>query len=170
MTRSLYVLRHAKAEDTAAGGDHARALKGRGRRAAQLVGRYLTRLEEAPELVLCSSAVRARDTAETAREAGAWKAPIDLRGGIYEAGAETLRLELGSVPNEVQRLLLVGHQPGLGLLIALFTGSEPAFPTAALARLDFESETWSELAPRSGHLCWLVTPEVIAALRPRSRN
>lgn len=171
MTLSLYVLRHAKAETEApaGGGDHERALRRRGRKAAAEVGRFLTRLDEVPERILSSTAVRARETAEVAREAGAWKAQIETRAALYEATTETLLKELGAGEDQARRLLLVGHQPALSLLIGELTGSEPDFPTAALARLDFELERWSEVRARSGRLVWLVTPETIGAIRPRTK-
>ncbi len=170
MTLSLYVLRHAKAESAApaGAGDHERALRRRGRKSARVVGRFLARLGEAPECILSSSAVRARETAELAHEAGGWNAPIETRQALYAAAPEALLHELGSCAPGLQRLLLVGHQPGLSLLIAELTGSEPDFPTAALARIDFELEGWNALAPLSGRLAWLVTPETIAAFRPRA--
>lgn len=171
MTLCLYVLRHAKAESAApaGGGDHARPLRRRGQRSARAVGRFLSRLGEAPELVLSSTAARARETADIACEAGAWTAPIEARQSIYEATAETLLREIGACELPLQRLLLVGHQPGLSLLIAELTGSEPDFPTAALARIDFELERWNEIRPRGGRFAWLVTPETIAAFRARRR-
>jgi phosphohistidine phosphatase len=163
MPLSLFVLRHAKAEETAEGGDHERVLRGRGRKAAKLVGRALARLEAGPELVLCSSAARARETAELVLAAGGFGAPLELRGELYMAGTAQLIAELVRVGPEVHRLLLVGHQPGLSLLIGELTGGEPEFPTTALARLDFESEGWHTLAPRSGRLVWLLTSDLLAA-------
>lgn len=168
MPLSLYVLRHAKAEESSRSGqDHDRELKGRGVRAAREAGRFLARLDEAPGLVLSSSAARARETAELAAEAAGWEAPLELRDALYEATADELLEELRTAPPDVQRLLLVGHQPSLSLLIAELTGSEPEFPTAALARVGLEPERWSELGPRCGRLVWLVTPAVIEALRRR---
>jgi phosphohistidine phosphatase len=171
MTLSLYVLRHAKAETAAPGGgaDHERSLRPRGRRAARMVGLFLTGLEEAPELVLSSTAARARETAEIAAEEGGWGAPIRLSRAIYEAKPETLLGEIAACADGPRRIVLVGHEPGLSLLIAALVGSEPAFPTAALARIDFELGSWSELRPGSGRLAWLVTPETITASLPRRR-
>jgi phosphohistidine phosphatase len=171
-TRSLYVLRHAKAEEAApgGGGDRARALKRRGRKDAKRVGRYLTLLGETPELVLTSDAVRARETAELAHEEGGWKARVELCPAIYEAGVESLLRQIRAVSASVRRLVLVGHQPALSLLIGELTGSEPGLPTAALARIDFELERWSDAGPKSGRLAWLVTPEVIETMRPKSES
>ena len=158
---ALYILRHAKAERDGAS-DQERALRRRGRRAAATIGRFLTRIGEEPELVLSSGAVRARETAELAHEAGGWRAPLEIRPGIYGAGAESLIALVSEVEDSIERLLVVGHQPALSLLIAdLCGGSEPAFPTAALARVDLECERWSTLRAGAGTLQWLITPELI---------
>ena len=171
MTRSLYILRHAKAEELAPGGaDHARDLRRRGQDAARAIGRFLSALEEAPDVVLSSSAVRARHTAELAKAAGEWGAPLELERELYEAGPEELLERVRARGGDASRLLLVGHQPSLSLLIAELAGSEPAFPTAALARIDLALERWSDLCPRAGKLAWLVTPALLASLRSRSRN
>jgi phosphohistidine phosphatase len=163
MPLSLYVLRHAKAERDGLADDHARPLKKRGRRAAQAIGRFLTRIEEEPELVLSSSALRARETAELAMEAGRWRAALELDRRLYLAEPETLLRAAAEVEGS-RRLLIVGHQPGLSLLIGLLcAGREPAFPTGALARVDLDLGRWSELAPGAGWLCWLVTPALIGA-------
>lgn len=164
MTLSLYVLRHAKAEDAAGGGDHARVLRGRGRKAAKLIGRTLARLDEAPDLVLSSSAARARETAELLVEAGGFATELELRREIYDASAETLLAQVGTIEGEARRVLLVGHQPGLSLLIAALTGAEPEFPTAALARVDLALTRWNELAPGTGRLVWLLPADVLATL------
>jgi phosphohistidine phosphatase len=171
MTLSLYVLRHAKAEGPppAGGGDHERVLKRRGRRAARALGRFLTGLGEAPDLVLSSTAARARETAELAGEAGGWRAPLELSRALYEATPETLLRAIVSTAEGPQRLVLVGHQPGLALLVAELAGSEPEFPTGALARIDFGVGRWSEIRPQAGRMVWLVTPETLAVTRARRR-
>jgi len=169
MTASLYVLRHAKAEVQAlSGGDHERDLRRRGRRAAKDVGRFLASLGETPERILCSSAVRARATAELARESGAFAAEVELFPKIYGAGPAAL-LTLLAEHGRGERVLLVGHEPALSQLIGALVGAEPEFPPAALARIDLLCERWSELAPETGRLVWLVTPELVVARRPRTR-
>jgi phosphohistidine phosphatase len=172
MTLSLYVLRHAKAASEAppGGGDHERPLRPRGKRAAREVGRFLTRLAEVPQLILSSTAARARATAELAGDEGGWDSvPLRLSRAIYEAAPEALLGVIKAGGVEADRLLLVGHQPGLSQLIAELTGSEPAFPTAALARIDFELERWDELRGKAGRLVWLVTPETIGVAVKRGR-
>ncbi|HEX6883734.1 MAG TPA: histidine phosphatase family protein [Planctomycetota bacterium] len=164
MVLTLYVLRHAKAEDAAAGGDHERVLRGRGRKTAKVVGRALARLDELPDLVLSSTAARARETAELALEAGGLAVELEQRREVYEASARTLLDQLATLPEEAQRVLLVGHQPGLSLLIAELTGAEPDFPTAACARVDLAVARWKDLAPGTGRLVWLFPADALAAL------
>ncbi len=163
MTLSLYVLRHAKAERDGFADDHERPLRKRGRKAARAIGRFLTRIGEVPELVLASSAVRARETAELALAAGHWETRLELQDGIYEASPATLS-RIAAAVTGAERVLVVGHQPALSLWIRALTGGrEPAFPTGALARLDFELARWSALRAGAGTLHWLVTPALIAA-------
>lgn len=167
MNHSLYILRHAKAEALASeGGDHERVLARRGEKDAALVGRALSALDESPELVLCSSAARARQTAELAKAEGRWRAAVALERGLYDATAESLLTRLRALDAGVQRVLLVGHQPALGQLIALLCGAEPDFAPATLARIDVLG-SWSELAARGGRLAWLLPPDIVAALQKR---
>jgi len=164
MTLSLYLLRHAKAEEHSEGGDHARVLKRRGRKTAKTVGRMLAGLAHRPELVLCSTAARALETAEIAVDAWGEDVPMLRVAAIYAAGPETLLDQVQAVPPGPRGVLMVGHQPGLGLLIKLLTGAEPDFPTAALARIEIPVASWAEVQRGTGHLALLVTPEVLGAL------
>ncbi len=163
MTRSLYVLRHGKSDwEAPHGEDHERPLKKRGRLAAKQIGSFLTRIEEAPDFVLSSSAVRARVTAEVAAEAGEWSAPLEATRALYEATTDSVLERLHGVRDEYARALLVGHEPTSSSLIAALTGgATPAFPTAALARIDLAVESWSEVEPGRGTLIWLVTPRLL---------
>jgi phosphohistidine phosphatase len=165
MTLSLYLLRHAKAEEHSDRGDHERVLKRRGRKAAHRVGRLLAGLDQRPELVLCSTAARARETAEVALDAWGEDVPMQRLAAIYAAGPETLLEQVQSVAPGTRSVLMVGHQPGLGLLIKLLTGAEPDFPTAALARIEIPVATWTDVQRGTGHLALLVTPEILGVLR-----
>jgi len=163
-SRTLWILRHAKAEEAPpkGGGDHARELRPKGRRAARAMGELLGRLDDGPELALASDAARARATAELAIEAGELTCELVLEPAIYEATAERLLAVLHRVPAQTGRLLLVGHQPGLGELLGLLLGHEPEFPAGSLARLELAT-AWSSLGPGCARLTLLVTPAVLVA-------
>lgn len=160
--RTLWILRHAKTREAPppGEGDRARELKPRGRRAARALGRFLARVEDPPTLVLSSDAVRARETAELVLETGELACELTLEPAVYEASAETLLEVLRGAPKRTTALLLVGHQPGLGGLLGLLLGHEPALPPGALARLELAGP-WNELGPRGAGLTLLVTPEVL---------
>jgi len=158
MTLSLFILRHGKAGwDSAEGGDHERPLTGRGPDAAGRIGRLMTAAGFPPDLVLSSSAVRARTTAEIAFAAGGWTCPLELSRELYEATPTTILERLLSLEAATERVLIVGHQPTCSELIGALTGSAPpGFATATLARIDFELEAWDLVAPGTGRLMWLI--------------
>ena len=148
----LYLLRHAKSSwDAPALADHDRPRAPRGRRAAKAIGRYLREQGIEPELVLCSSATRARETLERAGLTGR------IEGDLYGAGAGVLLARLNEVPDDTESVMLVGHNPGMEDLTLLLAGQvPPKFPTAALALLDCPS--WSALARGTAELVGFVRP------------
>lgn len=163
--RRLYLLRHGKSDwDAAYGADHERPLAARGREAAKGVGRFLRELGQTPDLVVSSTAVRARSTAEVAAEAGAWNCPVRLSESLYPPSLGALLAEARSTSDEVGRLVLVGHEPTWsGAVSALTGGSAVRMVTAALARLDFHCDRWSQVGEGGATLVWLVTPKVLRA-------
>jgi phosphohistidine phosphatase len=146
-------MRHAKSSwKDASLDDHDRPLAGRGRKASKAIGRYMRDHDVEPELVLCSSAKRARQTLERLGPAG-----MDARiePELYGAGAGSLLARLREVPDEVSSVLLIGHNPGMQELAHRLAGLDDKFPTAALAT--FEVDGWSRLE----------TAELIDYVRPR---
>ena len=160
----LYVLRHAKSSwEDATLADHERPLAKRGRRASKAIARHLRREGVTPELVLCSSAIRALETLERIEpELGGAKVLIEPR--IYEASAGELLALLRELDDDVGSAMLIGHNPGLEQLIADLArpGQEldrvrEKFPTAALATLQFEG-SWPELRADGAELVAFVKP------------
>lgn len=153
MCRELLLLRHAKsAWPDAATDDFERPLKRRGRADAQRVGRWLSAAGLRPQRLLCSPATRTRETALlVATELDI--APADIRWDehIYEASPDALRACLARHGGHCQRLLLIGHNPGLEQLIEHLAGAAWApppgatvFPTAALAIFTL-GDSWTAL-------------------------
>jgi phosphohistidine phosphatase len=162
---ALYLLRHAKsswADPTLA--DRERPLAQRGRRDAKRVAKHLRRLGCEPELVLCSSAARARETVELMRPA-LGGSTVMLEEELYAASTDELLARIRLVPDPVASVMLIGHNPGLHqLALALASAGdelerlEAKFPTAALATLAF-SKSWSRLAPAEATLAAYVVPK-----------
>lgn len=150
--KTLLLLRHAKSswKDESLP-DHERPLNKRGKKAAPLMGRLLRNEGLVPDLVLSSTAMRARRTAEHVMEAAELEGPLRLIDEIYLATAGTLLDVAARLPSDqVRRLLLVGHNPGMEDLVAMLSGHPRAFPTAALAVFDLEIEHWHDLGPGVG--------------------
>ena len=165
MSKRLYLLRHAKSSwkqpDLA---DHERPLAGRGRHAANAIARHLLEHEIAPELVLCSTARRARETCELLLPA-LETATVHHEPALYGASTAELLERLHEVPDGTGSVLLIGHNPALEQLALELARPSPArrelavkFPTAALASLDFPGPSWRELDEAGADLIGLVRP------------
>jgi len=146
MSRVLLVLRHAKSSwDDAGLSDHDRPLNRRGERDAPRMGRLLREQQLLPGLALCSTALRARTTLELALEAAAWRCEVRSIPALYGAAPPEILAVVADAPPHVERVLLVGHNPGLEELVRDLTGEPITLPTAALAALDCECEAWRGL-------------------------
>ncbi len=157
--KCLLLLRHAKSSwDDPALTDRDRPLAARGRKAAKLIGAHLRREQVGISLVLCSSARRARETLDLVAPCG----EIQIERELYGASADQLLERLRRVPDEVEAVMLVGHNPAIqDLAVGLAGGaSELAprkFPTGALATLTFTG-TWRALEEGHAELASFVRP------------
>jgi phosphohistidine phosphatase len=158
LSRTLYLLRHLKSSwDDESLADFERPLAPRGRKAGKKVAQHLREKGVRPELVLCSPAVRARQTL-AAVEATLGEPEVRFVDGLYHAWADTLLAVLQAVDPGVDSVLLIGHNPGLLNVAVMLAGGLPdEFPTGALATLAFEG-TWAELAPAACELVDYVVP------------
>jgi phosphohistidine phosphatase len=173
--RRLMLLRHAKTEnDAPTGRDQDRRLDNRGRQDAAEIGGWIGRHPPFPELVLVSYAIRAHQTWEIAWEAMKGLAPepqVELTPELYGADpAELLEVIRDASDPDPQRLMLVGHNPGIHeLALALAGSGDPAgrnalahnLPTSGLAVFDFAIDDWSEVAFRRGRLVLFVSPKLL---------
>ncbi len=158
--KTVLFLRHGKSDwDADYDTDHGRPLAKRGRKAAKTMGRLLAERGPVPERIVTSSAVRAVQTLERARNAGGWDAPTRVTDALYHADAEDLLAIIQAEPDATSVLLLVGHEPTWSDTVSRLAGLPPVhFPTAALARVDLAVERWREAVFGSGTLVWLLKP------------
>lgn len=144
--KTLLLLRHAKSSwEDERQGDHERPLSERGQSEAPLVGQLLRDHGLRPDFVLCSTAVRARQTASQVLEASGWEIPIDYLNELYLTDAETYLEVLRRQSDEHGCLLIVGHNPCLESVLYALVQYQDAFPTSALAHLQLAIGHWSEL-------------------------
>ena len=148
--RTLILLRHSKAEHVPGKADLARELTGRGHRDAVAAGEWLLKHAPLVDLVVCSPSVRTRQTWAGVRRGGVSARSVDERAEVYDADPDALLDVVRGAPDQVRCLLLVGHAPGVPLLVedlAQAGAGEPlphGFPTSALAVLRFAGD-WSDL-------------------------
>ena len=144
--KTLLLLRHAKSswkdEEVS---DHDRPLNKRGKRDAPRVGKLLQETQLAPELIISSTAKRARKTASKVAKECVYEGVIELTGDLYLAPPAQYIQVLRNVPEHIQRVLVVGHNPGTEELLAQLTGCVTHFPTAALAQIELDIDTWDQL-------------------------
>ena len=162
--RQLIVMRHAKAGELPGGPDIERALRPRGRRNATAAGQWLAERDLVPDLVLCSSARRARQTWQYvgAELAGEPEVLNDPR--LYEADAADLLGIFGAASTRVRRLMYVGHNPAAAEVAEVLTGVAVDFPTAAIAIIGLDL-AWADLPGRGEG-----AGELVAAWRPRPES
>lgn len=163
--KTLTLLRHAKSGwDAPVARDFDRPLSPRGRKAARAMGREMKRLQLAFDRVIASPAARVTGTiAGLEEEYGALGPDFDER--VYLASVETLFEIVRGADDAGQRLLIVGHNPGmeqLALLLARKGGPRDAiaakYPTGALAELRFETQSWRDLTAGAGRLERFIRP------------
>ena len=169
MVKTIYLLRHAKSSWKHADlADHDRPLSKRGRRAADAMARRFTELDT-PDLVLCSTALRTRQTLE--RLSAALKpAKVVLDQAIYSGGSRKLMKLLWNLPDSAGTVVLIGHNPALHRLALTLANQRSAarlptldgkFPTGALATFRFAGK-WSELHAGKAAVIDYVTPHDLA--------
>jgi phosphohistidine phosphatase len=159
--RRLILIRHAKAVEEDVGGDHARSLSERGRGDAAELGEWLSAQELTPELALCSSASRTRETLAALGR----NIPTILSDKLYLASTNDMLAQIQATDDEVSTLMLVGHNPGAhGLAAALvsdYAHDDDAdklmlkFPTAACAVMHFDVASWKDVLPETATLATL---------------
>jgi phosphohistidine phosphatase len=140
MPRRLIVLRHAKSDWPAGIADHRRPLGPRGKREAPLAGRWLNEHAEPIDLVVCSTAQRARETWElVARELDPVP-EVRLEDRVYDASERRLLQVIRELPDSASTVLFVGHNPGLEDLISVLTGRHYTMKTSSIAVMSSDTE------------------------------
>lgn len=167
--KTLILMRHAKSSWTADDlADHDRPLAPRGREAAPRVGAWLRKQKLQPQVILASSATRVQETLSLLRPALPADATVQVKKGLYMALPREILAEIGKVAAEIETLMVIGHNPGIGSLAHWLAGQGNAkeiqrlgekFPTAAVAVLDFDLESWRDVDGEGGTLRHFMTPK-----------
>lgn len=161
--RTLLVMRHAKSSwGDAHLRDFDRPLAKRGLKDAPRMGEFLKNTRLPIDLVLSSTARRARTTAELVAET-AGLGDIELTDEIYEASASQLLDVIQNIPDDHDAVLMVGHNPGFEHLLQMLCGPGASIrmPTAAVGCIELDVSKWRDVQPGAGTLLWFVAPRVL---------
>ncbi|SPH16535.1 hypothetical protein DEA8626_00044 [Defluviimonas aquaemixtae] len=162
--RRLILTRHAKSSwDDPRLDDHDRPLNKRGRRAAMELGEWLVSRGYEPDQVLCSSAVRTRETWARIVAAPIEMMPdVSYRRALYHASPEDLLATLRKARGEC--VMILGHNPGIAEFAAMLPARAPSkpdfrkYPTTATLVIDFDIDDWAKLHPGSGSVLDFFLP------------
>lgn len=140
--RTLVLLRHAKSDWSGDESDIARPLAKRGRRQAPDAGRWLAAKVDGIDLAVVSPATRARSTWDlvAAELDGLPRRRIDDR--LYTASDRELLVVVRELPDDLETVALVGHNPGIEDLASILAGESVPMPTSALAVITWPG-AWS---------------------------
>jgi phosphohistidine phosphatase len=169
---TLSLFRHAKSSwDNQDLEDFDRPLNDRGKAAAPRMGKFMAKEGIVPDLILCSPAVRARQTLELALPHFRPEPTVNYEDDLYLTASTTLLKRIRKLEAKVHHAMIVGHDPGMHRLAVELAGSgEPEllqaltrkFPTAGLAVIQFDVNAWSKVKPGAGRLRLFMTPKRLA--------
>lgn len=144
--KTLLLMRHAKSswKDKKLP-DEQRPLTKRGRRDAPRMGQLLVDRELTPQRILSSSALRARQTAELVAESAGFNGEVDYYPQLYMAEPPEYLAVLRGLPDELERVMIIGHNPGLETLLQVLSNRIESLPTAVLAHLVLPIDSWASL-------------------------
>jgi phosphohistidine phosphatase len=165
----LLLLRHAKSSwDDPGLPDRDRPLTPRGRRAAGRIASVLAAAEFLPDLVLCSPALRTRETLAPLLPLLADPDRVSIVDALYGAESGDYRKVIAGLGGSAGHLLVIGHNPAIhGTALNLIGPSAhdksayqlaAKFPTGALAVIDFDTSNWGKIRSKSGRLATFIRP------------
>ena len=143
--KTLYLLRHAKSSwQDASLPDRDRPLEARGERDAAKMSKRWSQQHEKPDLIMSSPAARALATAKVVAQGLDYKAKnIAVDERLYAATQDSLLLVIEALDHKLERVMLVGHNPGFEELAHRFDCAISHMPTCALAEFRFEAKSWA---------------------------
>lgn len=165
--KQILLMRHAKSSwDNSNLKDFDRPLAKRGLKDAPMMGKFIREAGYKPALVISSPAKRAKETTNLSMEAAQVdKTLIQWNDDFYFGSAGDYLAALQSVPDEVERVLLVGHNPLMELTAGLLTTGKTdtiaKMPTAALICFESHVSRWDSISPGSCQIKWMMIPKIL---------
>ncbi len=155
-------MRHAKSDwaDSSIA-DFDRPLNNRGKKAAPFMGNELKKRGKVPDLIISSHANRAKTTAEKVATATGYTKEIQLEKDFYFGCIDKITEAIQKSDNQHNTILIIGHNPTWESLVSTLTETSvyTRMPTAAIASILFDIDSWTKLKKNTGKLEWLILPK-----------
>lgn len=172
--KSILILRHAKSDwSNPSLSDFDRPLTKRGLNDAPRMGRILIQFGCMPDLIISSPSMRTRQTVELTAFDNGYRGEILWDDTLYGGSFSDIISALHSIPRNISRPMVVGHNPGVEETISLLlspreqnpaTSARFRIPTAGLVYLDAHIDTWKDLKPGVCVLRWFLIPRLVKAM------
>ena len=164
--KTIVICRHAKSDWNTGSSDFDRPLNKRGQGDAPLMGKLLHGYDLSPDLIISSPANRARTTAEIIAKEIGYTGEIRFEQSIYDYGAGNIFSMLQDLPEEINTVMIFGHNPTLETLVRfmLNLGGDITMPTSAMVCIESHASRWASLIPDTNALKWFLIPKLIKNL------
>jgi phosphohistidine phosphatase len=167
--KTLLLMRHAKSswkEPELA--DHERPLNKRGMKDAPYMGEVLKEKELLPQKILASTALRVRETVKGLAESSGYGGEVEFSDALYLAEPEGYLIALQALPETLERVMIIGHNPGLEGLLQLLSGRIESLSTGSIAFISLPIQNWGELNGQiEGELVEMFEPQVLRELEEK---
>lgn len=162
--KTLYLIRHAKSSwANSVISDCNRPLNDRGKRDAPEMGNRLFKRGEIADLIVSSSAKRARKTAIKIAKAIKYpKSDIALKENLYHANYREIINTINQLDNSFQSAYFIGHNPGMSIAASELTGTNINMVTTSVVKIEFETDEWSEVFDGTGDLIYHDYPKALS--------
>ena len=164
--KSLLIMRHAKSDyPRDIPDDFHRPLNGRGRKDVPRMARLLTDYDAVPARILSSTALRARETTTImGKLLGLSDDHTVFEDDLYLASADDLLSCVRRIEASVDSLMVIAHNPGLESFLLRLCGCALHLPTAAIAALSVDADSWTKTGENRAWMQWFVVPRLLKAL------
>jgi phosphohistidine phosphatase len=144
--KKLLIMRHAKScwkyTDLS---DHERPLKKRGKADAKKMGKLLKSKKIIPDVIICSTAERAKETAEFLIEGMKYKNDVIMSDALYMAEPSNILSAINKSAKKKKTVMVIGHNPGSEALLQILTGKVESLPTASIAYVTAKIDSWKDI-------------------------
>jgi phosphohistidine phosphatase len=144
--KKIFLMRHAKSSWKDSNiPDHDRPLKKKGEKDVKTMGKLLKSKKLGPDVILCSSAARAKETAKIFKDTIKYEGKIEYIDKLYMAEVPDLVSAIQSTPKKAKSVMVIGHNPGLEAFLQMLTGKVETLPTSTIAYISVPIDDWAEL-------------------------